>query len=316
MLEAVPDTLVGMDQKGVIRFVNRQTESLFGYDRDELIGRPIETLVPESLWQIYAEHRTDYFADPRARSSGLKLELIGRQRDGTESPINISLSHIDTGDVLLVITAVRDVTKQQAAVKNAQLMAAIVEYSDDAIIGSTLEGVITSWNPAAERLYGYSSKEIIGRSGSLLNPEDRAGEVNDVLARVQDGQAVEGLETVRVQKDGTVVPVSITMAPIREEDGVIVGACAVHRDATEQRQAFEAAQAHGCDHRIFGRCHHRHHSRRDHHELEHGRREAVRLHQQGNHRQVRRNRESHGSARRDQGHPGREQSWPEHRASP
>jgi PAS domain S-box-containing protein len=96
--------------------------------------------------------------------------------------------------------------------------------------GSTLEGVITSWNPAAERLYGYSSKGIIGRSDSLLNPEDRAGEVNDVLARVKDGEAVEGLETVRVRKDGTVVPVSITMAPIREEDGAIVGACAVHRD--------------------------------------------------------------------------------------
>jgi len=142
----------------------------------------------------------------------------------------------------LVITAVRNVTKQKAAVKNAQLMAAIVEYSNDAIIGSTLEGVITSWNPAAERLYGHSSKEIIGRSGSLLNPEDRAGEVNDVLARVQDGEAVEGLETVRVRKDGTVVPVSITMAPIREEDGAIVGACAVHRDVTEQRQAFAAAQ--------------------------------------------------------------------------
>src|ERR1019366_1905748 len=90
---------------------------------------------------------------------------------GTESPINISLSHIDTGDVLLVVAAVRDVTKQKAAVKNAQLMAAIVGYSDDAIIGSTLEGVITSWNPAAERLYGYSGEEVIGRGGSLLNPK-------------------------------------------------------------------------------------------------------------------------------------------------
>ena len=75
LLEAVPDALVGMDQKGVVRFVNRQTESLFGYDRDDLIGQPIETLVPESLWQIYAEHQEDYFADPRTRSSGLELEL-------------------------------------------------------------------------------------------------------------------------------------------------------------------------------------------------------------------------------------------------
>src|SRR5665647_2997006 len=174
LLEAVPDALVGMDQQGVIRFVNRQTESLFGYDRDELIGKPIETLVPESLWQIYTEHRKDYFADPRTRSSGLDLELSGRQQDGTDFPINISLSTIDTGDVLLVITAVREVTQQKQAVKNAQLIAAIVEYSDDAIIGGSIDGIITSWNLAAERMYGYSSKEVIGKSGSLLTPEDRA----------------------------------------------------------------------------------------------------------------------------------------------
>jgi PAS domain S-box-containing protein len=242
LLEAVPDALVGMDQKGVIRFVNRQTESLFGYDRDELIGQPIETLVPEPLWQIYAEHREGYFADPRTRSSGLDLELNGRQRDGTEFPANISLSHIDTGDVLLVITAVRDVTKQKQAVKNAQLLAAIVQYSDDAIIGGTLGGIITSWNPAAETMYGYSGKEIIGKSGSLLYPDDRVDEMNAVLARIKDGQAVEDLETNGVRKDGTVVLVSITIAPIRDEDGEIVGASAVHRDVTEQRQAMAVAQ--------------------------------------------------------------------------
>ena len=242
LLEAVPDALVGMDQKGVIRFVNRQTESLFGYDRDELVGRPIKTLVPESLWQIYSEHRENYFADPRARSTGLDLQLTGRHRDGTEFPVNISLSHIDTGDVLLVITAVADVTKQRQAVKNAQLITAIVKYSSDAIIGNTLEGIITSWNPAAERMYGYSSVEIIGRPTALLLPHDRADEVHTILAKIRAGEAVEGFETMRVRKDGTVVPVSVTVAPIRDEDGVIVGASGVHRDVTEQRRAFEVAQ--------------------------------------------------------------------------
>jgi len=242
LLEAVPDALVGMDQKGVIRFVNRQTESLFGYDRDQLIGRPIEMLVPESLRQIYAQHRDDYFADPRTRSSGLEVELCGQQQDGTEFPINISLSNIDTGDVLLVITAVHDVNQRHEAVKAAQLIEAIVKYSDDAIIGSTLGAIITSWNPAATRMYGYSSKAIIGRTGSLLIPEDRAGEMSAVLARVRDGQAVEHFETTLVRKDGGAVPVSITIAPIRDEDGTVVGVSGVHRDVTEQRQAFEAAQ--------------------------------------------------------------------------
>ena len=242
LLEAVPDALVGMDQSGVIRFVNRQTESLFGYDRDDLVGQPIETLVPEYLWQIYTEHRDDYFSDPRTRSSGLDLELSGRHHDGSEFPVNISLSHIDTGDVLLVVTAVSDVTSRRKAVQNAQLIAAIVESSDDAIIGSTLNGVITSWNPSAERMYGYSSMEIIGRSLRVLAHPGKADQVYAVLARTRAGEVVEHLEINHVRKDGKIFPVSVTVAPIRNEDGVIVGSSAVARDVTEQRQALAAAR--------------------------------------------------------------------------
>ena len=242
LLEAVPDALVGMDQKGVIRFVNRQTEALFGYDRDQLIGRPVETLVPEPLWQIYAQNRDNYFADPRTRSSGLEVELTGRHSDGTEFPINISMAHIDTGDVLLVITAVADVTRHQVAVRNARLLAAIVDASDDAIIGTTLEGVITSWNPAAERMYGYTAREIIGRSGTILATPGQGKTMYAVLAVTQAGEVVEHLEINHLRKDGSVVPISLTVAPISDENGTVVGSSAVARDVTEQRHAFEAAQ--------------------------------------------------------------------------
>ena len=90
LLEAVPDALVGMDQAGVIRFVNHQTESLFGYDHDDLVGQPIQMLVPEHLWEVYSEHREEYFADPRSRSMGLDLQLDGKQQDGSEVPVNVS----------------------------------------------------------------------------------------------------------------------------------------------------------------------------------------------------------------------------------
>src|ERR1035437_5964101 len=93
LVEAVPDALGGMDQNGVIRFVNRQTELLFGYDRDQLIGETVATLVPETLWQIYTQHREGYFAAPRTRSSGLDLELSGRPHDGGMFPINRSEEH-------------------------------------------------------------------------------------------------------------------------------------------------------------------------------------------------------------------------------
>jgi PAS domain S-box-containing protein len=242
LLEAVPDALVGMDQKGVIRFVNRQTELVFGYDRDDLIGQSIETLVPEHLWPIYAAHKESYFADPRTRSSGLELELEACHLNGGRFPINVSLSHIDTGDVLLVITAVHDVRKQKEAVETAQLTAAIVRYSENPIVGSSLEGVITSWNPAAEKMYGYTSAEMIGSSGAVLTPLDRTGERAAILDRIKNGEAIQRFDTARLRKDGTLVSIAVTTAPIRDEDGAVVGVSAIHRDVTDEKRAFEAAQ--------------------------------------------------------------------------
>jgi PAS domain S-box-containing protein len=242
VLEAVPAALVGMDQEGAIRFVNRQTELLFGHDREQLIGQHINVLVPEVLWPFYDRHRDDLFADPQSRSIGVDLELSGRHHDGGEFPISITLSYVDTGDVLLAIAAVGDVARHKQAVAKTELVDAIVRYSGEAIMGADLSGIITSWNPAAERLYGYSSQEALGSDASLLMPEDRAGGERALLAKIKDGVAVEHFETMGVRKDGTVFPVSLSVAPVRGEDGAVVGATAVHHDVTEQGKAFQAAQ--------------------------------------------------------------------------
>lgn len=114
LLEAAPDAMVGVDQTGVIQFVNRQTESLFGYSRDELVGQPIETLVPEPFRQAHRYHRPGYIADPRTRAMGVGRELSGRCKDGTEFPVDISLSSIETEDGLLVTAAVRDITRHKS----------------------------------------------------------------------------------------------------------------------------------------------------------------------------------------------------------
>ena len=121
LLEAVPDALVGMDQKGVIRFVNRQTESLFGYDRDDLVGQPVETLVPESDRAVHRVHRQGYVQHPRDRAMGAGLKLRGRRRNGTQFPVDIALSDIDTGEGLFVITAVRDMSERKKG-GNLQLL--------------------------------------------------------------------------------------------------------------------------------------------------------------------------------------------------
>src|SRR5674476_253957 len=125
-----------------------------------------------------------------------RLETVRVRKDGTEVPVSITVAPIrDESGVVVGASAVhRDVTEQRKALAVAERLAAIVEYSDDAILGSTLEGIVTSWNRAAERLYGYSSEETIGKPLTILTPQDRAGEIQAVLATIKAGQHVEHLE--------------------------------------------------------------------------------------------------------------------------
>jgi PAS domain S-box-containing protein len=181
LLEAVPGALVGVDRAGVIRYINHRAQSLFGYERDDLVGQYIETLVPDDVRPVHPTHREAYFAGPgtrrpepdREEATGHKPAvsprcLRGRHRDGTEFPLNLSLSKIDTEDGPLVVAAVHDLTKQLQVAKSEQLAAAAAQGCDDAVIRIGPDGIITSWNPAAERMYGYSSQEMVGRSGLIL----------------------------------------------------------------------------------------------------------------------------------------------------
>ena len=133
--------------------------------------------------------------------------------------------------------------KAEASQGRMDELAAIVEHSDDAIMGKTLDGIITSWNPAAERMYGYSGEEIIGKAVDLLSPQDRVGEMTAILAKVRAGQHLDRFETVRHRKDGTPITVSLSVSPICDAYGSIIGASSIARDVTSQRQAFDAARS-------------------------------------------------------------------------
>ena len=245
LLEAAPDAMLGVDRAGLIQFVNRHTESLFGYPRGALVGLPIEMLMPESFRTAHRAHRVGSMAEPKARPMGAGLQLTGRRWDSTEFPVDISLSHFGTGDGRVVIAAVRDLTARneaEEARRQADRMSAVIEFSGEAIISSTLDGTVTSWNLAAERMFGYSSQEAFGESVEFLSPEDRAGEMRAILDRFRADQPVERLETIRARKDGTVFPASLSVSPIRDADGTIVGASTIIRDVTELRQRVEAAQ--------------------------------------------------------------------------
>jgi len=246
VLDAVPDALVGVDGAGLIRFVNRRTELLFGYEPDDLIGLPVEVLVPESLRPAHRVHREKYVAVPRDREMGLGLNLSGRRRDGTQFPIDVALSHLDTEEGLLVVAAVRDMTdsrKERQRRDQRDRLLAVIEFSHQAILSSTLDGVVTSWNPAAVRMFGYRSEEIVGALAQRLSPAGRGDEVATILAKTGAGQVVEDYETTLVRKDGTEFPVSLTVSPIHDEQGAIIGASAMPSHLTRVQREFGSARS-------------------------------------------------------------------------
>ena len=237
MLEAAPDAVVCVDADGRIVLVNAQTERLFGYGREELTGQLVEILVPDAIRAGHPAHRAGYVADPRPRQMGEGIELAGRRRDGSTFPAEISLSAINAGESILVMAAVRDVTERREASATAARLASIIQSSHDAVIGESLDRVITSWNPGAERLYGYSAAEMIGRHVDvLILPEARAAE-REIQVAITRGDRVEQYPSGRVRKDGTTVRVSITLSPIIDRTGAIVGLSTVSRDITGQQQA-------------------------------------------------------------------------------
>jgi PAS domain S-box-containing protein len=230
LLESAPDALVIVDAGGLIVFVNAQAERLFGYRREELWGELVEMLVPDRDRDRHADHRTGYFADAHARSMGAGLALHGRRKDGSEFAVEISLAPLETEDGTLVSSAIRDITDRRKEEQAMSHLVAVVESSDDAIIGKTVDGTIVSWNPGAERLYGYTAAEAVGNPISLLVPAAHPDGVPEILARVSTGERVKNYETIRARKDGTLVDVSLTVSPIRDSNGRVVGASTIARD--------------------------------------------------------------------------------------
>ncbi|HMD18483.1 MAG TPA: PAS domain S-box protein [Terriglobales bacterium] len=256
LLETLPDAIVAVDRAGTIVQVNSQTQELFGYDRDELIGQKVEMLVPENYRREHHHHRENFAQTPKARRMGAGLDLFGRRRNGSEFPVEISLSPVSTEHGIFVLSAIRDIsdrkqieeelrraheelyqkTVEQLGESRSRL-ASIIDSSEDAIISKSLDGTITSWNKGAERIYGYTPEEVIGKNISLLAPTDHPDEIPEILRKISRGESVEHDESVRVTKDGRHLDVSISVSPLRDAKGDIIGASAIERDITAQKRA-------------------------------------------------------------------------------
>jgi two-component system, cell cycle sensor histidine kinase and response regulator CckA len=258
ILEAIPDAVAAVNQQGVIVQVNAQMEAMFGYTRQELIGQPIEMLVPQRQRGQHHGHRDKFHAQPKLRRMGSGLELNGLRRDGAEFPVEISLSPVPTGNGLIVLSAIRDISERKRIEEelrraNAELelrksreladyqrrLALIVDSSQDAIIGKNLDGIVTHWNKGAQEIYGYSAQEMIGRHISTLAPEDKADEITEILRRIRNGERVGYFESVRVTKDKRKLNMSISVSPIYDSDGKVVGASTIARNITAQKKTEE-----------------------------------------------------------------------------
>ncbi len=233
IVEAATDAIMTIDPLGRITSVNRAAQTMFGYSADELLARDLHTLIPTP-----AADRGGYLAaDPRG-GDGRRRELEGLRRDGSRFPIELSVSVVRTEDDHFFAVVARDITERKRAYETRFQLASIVESSDDAIIGWTPDLTIVSWNPGAERVYGYAAGEAKGRPFSMLVPPDRLDEVPQFVERIERGERVENYETVRVTKDGRLIDVSLTTSPIRDEAGRLTGFSTIARDIT-QRKAIE-----------------------------------------------------------------------------
>ncbi|HEX4921289.1 MAG TPA: PAS domain S-box protein, partial [Candidatus Bathyarchaeia archaeon] len=239
LLEAAPDAMVVVDQTGRIVLVNAQTERLFGYLREEILGQPVEVLIPQRFHERHQAHRTTFFCEPRARPMGAQLDLFGLRKDGSEFPVEVSLSPIKTQEGLFITSAIRDITERKLFDETRLLLATIVESSDDAIISKNLDGVITSWNAAAESIFGYTEAEMVGQPITILIPSELWDEEGRILARLRAGELVEHYETIRVTKTGNKVNVALTISPIRDSTGKVVGFSKIARDITHRKRAEE-----------------------------------------------------------------------------
>jgi PAS domain S-box-containing protein len=225
---------------GEITSWDRPAEQLFGYSASEAVGRPLDLVVPSARQPEQAEFSRRVLHGETIDH----IETVCQRRDGSLFPIAMTATAVREphGEIIGVSREARDLSSRRRIEPGVLRLGAIVESSDDAIVGKDLNGIVFSWNRAAELMFGYSSEEMLGRSIRTIVPADRQSEEDEVIARIRRGERVDHFETLRRRKDGTLVPISLTVSPIRDPSGLVIGASKIARDVTERKQA-EAERA-------------------------------------------------------------------------
>ena len=246
-LRSIGDAVITTDTEGRITYINEVGESLTGWSHKDALGQPLER-----VFQIVNEVTRQPVGSPATRALregvvvGLANHTVLIQKDGKECPIDDSAAPIrnEQGHVSGCVLIFRDVTAQRLIEREkanqlltARLLASIVESSNDAIISKSLDGIIQSWNAAAERLFGFTAEQAIGRHISLVIPPDRLAEEEQIIASLRAGKRIEHYETERLRSDGQHIIVSLTISPLKDDSGNVIGASKIVRDITDRRRA-------------------------------------------------------------------------------
>jgi diguanylate cyclase (GGDEF)-like protein/PAS domain S-box-containing protein len=246
MLDAALDAVITIDCGGAIIEFNPAAERIFGYARDAVIGRQmVELIVPPALRTQHSTGFRHYLATGEGPVLGKRIEVPAMRADGSEFPIELSIAVVDLPGEPVFTAYLRDISEQKRREAAMLESEAIVDSSFDAIVGRTTDGIVTSWNAAAERIFGYSAAEMLGRSVALLAPPESDDGLEGVNQSLRRGEPVGPFEAVRVRKDGRRIDVESTVSPIVGPTGSVIGVSAISRDISERKrsQALAAGQA-------------------------------------------------------------------------
>jgi PAS domain S-box-containing protein len=235
IVESTQDAVISENLDAVIQTWNRAAEKIFGYTAQEIVGKPIYLLIPPER-----KSDEDLILEKIRRGERVEHhETVRRRKDGSLIAVAITVSPLfdPQGNVVGASKIVRDVTEQTTTVRSAQHLAAIIESSEDAIISKDANGIIQSWNQSAERLFGYTADEIIGKSVLTLIPPARHHEEDAILGKIRCGERIEHFETVRQAKNGRLIDISLTVSPIKDRNGHVIGASKIARDITGKKRA-------------------------------------------------------------------------------